>query len=222
MTHFGEQGYEAPVDGPARQETVLDVGTQRVARVYAEAMLRAAEKHRQVDELLEELETLVGPIFNTDPQFEAFLCSGVIGRDRKAGVIRSVFEGRASELLINLLLVLNDHERLELLRPIAAAYRELRDARSGRIRVQVRSAAPMLDDQQDRLRQQLREAFQKEPVLDKEIDPELIGGMVVRVDDWVYDRSVRAELEDIRNQLIARSSYEIQSRRDRFRSPDGD
>jgi F-type H+-transporting ATPase subunit delta len=232
MTHFGGKPEGQPVntgrdarpalDEPARFETVLDVDTQRIARVYAEALYRAAAKRNQVDELLDELESLTGQLFKAHPQFEAFLASGVIGRDRKAGVIRSAFANRASELLLHFLLVLNDHERLDVLQPIVTAYRDLRDEKAGRLHIQVRSAVPLPDEQRERLRQELREAFDKEPVLETETDAELIGGMVVRVDDWVYDHSVRTQLETIRNQLIARSSYEIQSRRDRFGSPDGD
>ena len=50
------------------------------------------------------------------------------------------------------------------------------------------------------------------------VDPDLLGGMVVWVGDWLYDASVRSRLESIRNQLIERSSHEIQSGRDRFSS----
>jgi F-type H+-transporting ATPase subunit delta len=73
--------------------------------------------------------------------------------------------------------------------------------------VDVRAASPLGDEQQERLRQELREKFKREPILSVRIDPELLGGLVVRVDDWVYDGSVRARLERIRNQLLSRSSY---------------
>jgi F-type H+-transporting ATPase subunit delta len=205
-----------------RIETVLDPSARRVARVYSEALFGAAAKQNQVEELLEELDALVGRVFKADPQFEVFLSSSAIDRPTKAAAIRRAFEGRASDLLLNTLLVLNDHERLELLRAIVATYRELRDQQAGRMRVHIRSAVPLPDDQRQRLQQQLRQQFQKEPILDEQVDPELLGGLVVRVGDWLYDGSVRSELVDIRNQIIARSSYEIQSRRDRFSSRNGD
>ena len=61
-------------------------------------------------------------------------------------------------------------------------------------------------------------AYGKEPVLHTRVDPDLLGGLVVRVGDWLYDASVRTRLADIRDQVIQRSSHEIQSGRDRFRS----
>jgi F-type H+-transporting ATPase subunit delta len=197
-------------------EPIADVSAQRVARVYAEALLNAADKQKQSDEVVEALESLIRDLFQAEPQLEAFLTSSAIGRERKAQLIDKVFESRASDLFVNFLKVLNRHERLNLLRPILAAAKELRDERAKRIRVQVRSAVPLANDQENRLRQQLRDALKLEPVLQTQVDPELLGGMMVRVGDWLYDASVRARLESIRNQLIERSSHEIQSGRDRF------
>jgi F-type H+-transporting ATPase subunit delta len=206
MSGNGEQDFEYHAD----------VSAQRVARVYAEALLNTAEKRGEADAVLEQLDSLVGDVFRADPQFEAFLASGAIGRDKKAGVLRAVFEHRASELFFNFLMVVNHHDRLELLRPILATYRALRDRRARRMRVKVRSAQPLPEDQRNRLHQELHDTFHLEPVLDVEVDPDLLGGMVVRVGDWVYDASVRSQLETIRNQIIERSSHEIQSGRNRF------
>ncbi|HLJ93616.1 MAG TPA: ATP synthase F1 subunit delta [Gemmataceae bacterium] len=212
---------DARADRAPLHPTVLDVGTQRVAKVYAEAILRAAQASNQGDEILEEFESLVKDVLPADPRWEAFLSSGVIGQHAKAQALRSVFSSRASPLFVQALLVLNDHGRLNLLRPIVAACRELRDQQAGRMRVQVRSAIPLPDDQHAQLLQQLRQTFHKEPLLEVQVDHDLLGGMVVQVGDWLYDHSVRTQLESLRDQIIARSSYEIQSGRDRFCTTDG-
>jgi len=201
---------------------IADVGVQRVARVYAEALLNAADKRGESEAVLEELAALVFNVFKANPPFETFLSSGVIGPKRKTEVLRSVFQHRASELFVNFLMVLNEHDRLDLLRPILASARELRDQRVRRMRVRVRSAVPLPDDQRERLQKELHESFQLEPLLEVDSDADLIGGLVVHVGDWLYDASVRTRLDNLRNQLIASSSYEIQSRRDRFSSANGD
>jgi F-type H+-transporting ATPase subunit delta len=202
-------------------ETVVSVDTQRVAKLYAEALYGAAEQRGQAQEVLDELQSLVSDVFKANPQIEAFLTSVIVGRDRKADLIKNGFANRASETLINFLFVLNNHERLDLLRPILAAYRELYDQKAGRIHVQVRTAQPLPDDQRESLHRELKKAFQKEPILETKVDPDLLGGLVVQVDDWLYDASVRSSLETLRNQIIERSSHEIQSGRDRFSSRNG-
>ena len=199
----------------------MDVGAQRVGKVYAEALLNAAEKRNVAQEVLEELDSFVNDLFRRDPQFETFLGSSAIGRDRKKEVIEKTFAGKADETFVNFLLVLNQHERLDMLRAIHLAYHDLYDTRAGRLRVNVISAVPLSDDQAEAVRREIRARYNKEPVLHTRIDPDLIAGMIVQVGDWKLDSSIKSRLQNIREQLIESGSYEIQSRRDRFSSPDG-
>ena len=68
---------------PTRHRTVLDEDDRHVARVYAEALYGAAEKQGRVDEVLGELDGLVGEVFRREPVLELLLASPSIGRDRK-------------------------------------------------------------------------------------------------------------------------------------------
>jgi F-type H+-transporting ATPase subunit delta len=212
----------SPTGEPQPFDYHADVSAQRIAKVYAEALLNAAEKRQDADAVADQLDSLIDDVFKADSEFEKFLASGAVGRNQKAELLRRLFGQRAGELFLNFLMVLNDHERLDLLRPIRHAFRDLRDERARRMRVRVRSAVPLAEDQRQRLVRELHETFHLEPVLEPEVDPALLGGMVVRVGDWVYDASIRTRLQTIRNQIIARSSYEIQSGRNRFSSPVGD
>lgn len=193
-----------------------DVEARRVARVYAEAMLAAAEKSGRSEEVLEELDSLITDVLQSRPEFEQFLTNPVIGRDRKHQALEDVFKGRASDLFLNFLTVLNHHDRLDILRPILLESVTLLDAMRHRRHVVVRTAVPLPDDQRARLLHELRQVMKLEPKLLTIVDPDLIGGMTVRVGDWLYDASVNTRLNTIRNQLFASSSHEIQTRRDRF------
>jgi len=200
------------------QATTADVNAWRIAKVYAEALFRAGEKHNQTEALLEELDSLIKDVFRASPDLENFLANRSIGREAKAPVIDKVLQGRANPMLIDFLQVLNRHERLDLLREIAASFRELGDQKAKRVRVTVKTAVALPDDQRERLLAQLRENMRQEPVLELQVDPSLLGGMVVQAGDWLFDSSVRSRLDSLRNQLIERSSHEIQSRRDHFSS----
>src|SRR5438067_7553540 len=162
---------------PPRHETVFDDATQHVARVYAEALWNAAQKDGRTAEILEDLDALVNEVFPRDSYLEAFLTSRAVGRERKANALRAAFQGRASDLFLNFLLVLNEHDRLDALRAIAAAAREVNEQRTGKVRVQVRSAVALADDQQQRLREELQTTFGRDPVLETRVDPELLGGL---------------------------------------------
>jgi F-type H+-transporting ATPase subunit delta len=192
-----------------------------IGRVYAEALLNAAEKQNAVDDVQGELHELVREVFRRDPQIEEFLASGIISEEHKEHALKDSFKDRVHPLLYNFLMVLCRHGRLALLRAIDAEFNRIFNQRQRRISVRVRSAVPLNDDQLGRLKSDLHKTFQLEPMLDVQIDPGLLGGLVVRVGDWLFDHSVRTELQNLRRQLIAQSNFQIQTKGKRF-SSDGE
>ena len=115
---------------------------------------------------------------------------------------------------------LNDHDRLDLIRSIRRVAHETDDERRGRLRVLVQSAVSLPDNVRGAIVDQVRSVFQLEPVLEARVQPELLGGLKVRIGDIQVDATVRSYLDNMNKQILARSSHEIQSRRDRFSSAD--
>ena len=191
---------------------------RRIGRVYAEALLAVAEKRGQAEDVGRELRDLVSQVYARDPEIEATLSSPVVKRSAKAPVLEHAFKNNVSEPVFNLLNVLNAKDRLSLVRHVAAAFGDLLDERAKRVRVSVRSAVPLTDEQTEQLKQAIGQATGLDPVIRAQVDESLLGGMIVQVGDQVFDSSVRNRIEAIRTQLLARSSYEIQTGRDRFSS----
>jgi len=200
---------------------IADVQSLEVARVYAEALLNAAEKAGQAEEVLAEFEALLQTIEAPRSVVRKFLASGVISRETRGEAIRKAFDGRAHPILVDFLLVVNDHERMPLLPAILFEARELRDRRARRLPVHVTSAMPLPDDQLEGIKDAVRKRLRWEPLLETKIDPELLGGVQLRIGDWLFDSSIRTQLNEMRKELIERSSHEIQSGRDRFSSANG-
>jgi F-type H+-transporting ATPase subunit delta len=194
-----------------------NVGAQGIARTYAEALFAAAEKAGTVDDVCEEFLALLDA-FNQRPDLEVFLSGAAVGRDARATALDHVFKDKASQTFYAFLQVLNGHERLELIRPVARALRDLADEKARRIRVYVTSAVPMGEDQLTNIRSLLEEKMALKPVMVASVDPSLLGGMKVRVGDLQYDGSVKTRIDNLRNQILEASSHEIQSRRDRLSS----
>src|SRR5262245_31393448 len=101
---------------PSFQERVrsllADVSAQRVARVYAEALLNAAAERGKEQEVVKALDELLETHANQD--VAAFFLSGTIGRNQRRETIQTVFGGRLEPMLVDFLHVLNDHERLDI------------------------------------------------------------------------------------------------------------
>lgn len=193
-------------------------GARRLASIYADALLGAAEKKNLVDAIGEELRGIVRDVLSGNPRIEQLFASPIVRRSLKEPLLARAFQGKVDEILFDFLIVLNRHDRLSLLRQVQSAYAEHCDKRAKRVRVVVRSAVALDDKQKQTLRDKLQAALLKEPILDARIDPELLGGMVVQVGDDVYDATLRTRIENLRKQLQASSSHEIQVGRDRFSS----
>jgi F-type H+-transporting ATPase subunit delta len=187
-----------------------DERDREIGRLYAEAILHVAEEKAQAEELLEELNGLV-EYLDGNPELDRFLASPMVEAEPREKVIEQAFRGRASDLLLDSLLVVNRKGRLGALRAIAAAYRaELRDVR-GWVDVNVRTAVPLTADLRQRLEQTLATATGRKPTLIEKVDPAVIGGLVVEVEGRKIDASVASRLHDLSAALLARASREIHS-----------
>jgi F-type H+-transporting ATPase subunit delta len=210
-----ENGQSGSIETLAGEE---GSGARRLAGVYAEALLNAAEKREMVDAVGDELIAIAQEVFVANPRVEQLFASPIVKRSSKEPLLAQAFQGKISDLLFDFLLVLNRKDRLSLLGQVSAAYRAIVDKRAKRVRVLVRSAAPLDEAQRATLQNTMQAALHKEPILDVRIDPELLGGMVVQVGDDVFDASVSTRIQTLRKHLQASSSHEIQVGRDRFSS----
>ncbi|MCS7022213.1 MAG: ATP synthase F1 subunit delta [Gemmataceae bacterium] len=188
----------------------------RLPRIYAEALLAAADSQQLAPAVADDLDALLQEVFPNVEGLEAFLASPAVSRRRKDELIVQLFEGKATPLFVDFLRLLNNKDRLGLLRPAVLAYWTLLEQRAGRRRVVVESAAPLENGSVQALADALRPLVQGTPVLLVRLRPELIGGVIVRIGDRVFDTSIRTRLHSFCHQLLARGSHEIQNRRDRF------
>jgi F-type H+-transporting ATPase subunit delta len=136
-------------------------------------------------------------------------------------MIEKTFGGRASPLFLNFLKVVAEHGRLDVLRDIRRMTHLLFDEMRHRVRIKVTTAAPLDEDLAARISETLRGILGQQPRLEQAVDPSLIGGLVLRVGDKIFDGSVATRLARVREQMITRSVHEIQRRRDRFSNSAG-
>jgi F-type H+-transporting ATPase subunit delta len=208
-------------DAEYAAEFAPDVGAEQVAAVYAEALFVASDEAAAADAVLAEFDSLVADVLTAQPKFEEVLASALISHDEKVGILDRTLGSSASPLMLNFLKVVSRHGRLDCLRAIHHQLHAVYDKARGRVPVELITAAPVSEAEALTLAKTLGGVIPGEPVIRRRIDPELIGGAVVRVGDTVYDGSIARRLENVRQQMIDRSAHEIQSRRDRFSNPAG-
>jgi F-type H+-transporting ATPase subunit delta len=172
------------------------------AVAYAQAMLELANESHSADSVGTELRDL-RQIVETDPQFAQVVSDPAIGNDERDRFLRKVFEGRASQVVLNFLLLLNEKSKLVLLAGISGAYDDLLEKQQGKVEVDVTTAQDLSADQIETVRQKISEALGRTAVVHQYLDPSIIGGLILRVQDQLIDGSVRAQLSAMRNRLLA-------------------
>ena len=174
---------------------------ETVAREYAETLFALAERHEGLEAFGRGIDLLVG-LLEKGADFKLFLETPSIDAESKKTLVRRVFERELPEQLVNFLLVTIDKRRQRLLGKIAEHYRALVDEKEGRVHVEVTLARPMDDPSLQLLTRKLSELLGVTAVPHVRVRSEILGGVVVRTGDTIYDGSVRRQLDGMRRQLL--------------------
>lgn len=173
-----------------------------IARNYAEALFELGDRQGRVEEYGEALDE-VARLLDESPEFRLFLDTPRVEAAKKKEVVRTAFEGRAPEHVLNFLLLVLDKRRHRLLGAIAGEYRRLLDERLGRAHVEVSVARPIDGGEEAHIAERLSAILGRTAIPHVRVDPALIGGIVFRSGDTIFDGSVRRRLQRMRQRLMA-------------------
>jgi F-type H+-transporting ATPase subunit delta len=194
----------------------FDPGQEQIGTVYAKALVAAAEKSGQSDQVVEELEEIVSEVFDKLPQVAAALTSPRLKHEEKLLMLDKAFGGKVSTTTLNFLKVLSRHGRMGSIRATARSARKLLNESRNRVEVEVRTAAPLSNPLREAISTKLAAMLGREVVLNTTVDPELLGGVVVRVGDTLYDGSLSSKLLTMRSQAIERTAARFRDSLNKF------
>ena len=100
-----------------------------------------------------------------------------------------------------------ERKKLKLLPKIAESYQELLFAHNGIVEIKVVSAVELTAEQKNKLADKIRSSYKKEFLFEYEVDKDLIGGVVIYLEDRVIDSSVKGMLQRLKENLLAKSSH---------------
>lgn len=165
-----------------------------IARRYATALLEAASAAGNLDRVRADL-AFVRSTLAAQPEARAFFVSPRINPGAKKNVIQSLFGGRVERTTMSFLTVLVDRRRESYLDEIADSLEHLANLASGLTEAEIRTAVPMDATWQARFVENLQAKLGRRLAATFRVDPDLRGGVVVRIGDTVYDGSIKRRLE---------------------------
>lgn len=173
------------------------------AETYAEAIFQLAAAESAVGDVLAELRA-ANELLAGQPEYVHWLAGPLASDDERSRLVEQAFRGRVSDLTCDTLAVVARRGRLGLLGMIVEQLDAMHNAALGRKAVTVTTAESMDDATRQQVRDELTKLLGAEPIMETTVDPSLIGGVVVRVGDKVFDASVRGRLERLSKDLIRR------------------
>lgn len=173
-----------------------------LARPYAKAAFDFAVKHNQVQQWSECLQILAQAV--TDKRVEALIKNPKVQNNQILKFFESVVPEKNNQYINNFLKLLVYYGRLLALKSIAILFEAFRALKEQKVIANVTSAQPMSEQQQQQLQQALAKRFDKEVVVDYQLDKNLIGGAIIRIGDTVIDGSVQGKLHRLTQHLEMR------------------
>lgn len=183
------------------------MGPTIIARNYAETLLALATRHggdAAVDEYGAAIEE-VAELLRREPLVRDFLESPRVNVEAKKQAIRASFGGRVPDLFLRFLLVVVEKRRQALLQEIAEQYLQLVDEVRGRARAEITLAREPDEALRSDIVTSLQRRLGREVIATFQVDPAILGGMVVRVGGETLDGSIRRRAVGLRRRLLAAS-----------------
>ncbi len=171
-----------------------------VSKRYASALFEVAFEEENYEEVGNQLDFILG-CFKEEPQLPQLFESPLITVDEKKDVLSAIFKEKVNPEIFNFLRIIIDKGRESYIEGIINEYGNLVDAANNKMDAVVITAVPM--DQQDILKLQanLSMSSGKNIQLQNQVDPEIIGGALVKISDKVIDGSVKNRLAKLEEEL---------------------
>ncbi len=175
---------------------------QELIRGYAQALLAVGEAEGELDATVDQLYAF-GKAMQREGRLREALIDPGLPVENKRGLIADVLGERANPNVLNAVAFLLEQGRARELPDILEVVAELAAERRQHAVAEVRSAVPLSAEQRERLAQALSEASGRTVEVKVVVDPAVIGGLVARIGDEVFDGSVRTRLAEARDHLVS-------------------
>lgn len=176
---------------------------KRVSVRYARAVFQTALQANLIDVVYNDF-LIINKLFKESRQFRTMSISPVFQNWKKKKIYDEVFgDGKVSKLALDFLLLLIDKRRAELIPSIVFQFIILYNLEHNRLPLEITSAHELTDNIKAKLEQKITSIFNKTIFPEYKINPAIKGGILVKIDDWVYDASIQHQLSILYKELSA-------------------
>ena len=171
-------------------------------KIYADSLIQTGKDGAMnFDDILKDLNT-IKEITSQSEDLVQVMENPAIADNTKYEIIDSVFSNQVNDKIINFLKVLIDKKRFQELDNIIQAYSDELDKINNIKRFEVISAVELSEEQTKKLTEKLQNKLQKNVIISRTLNKDIIGGLVIKIDDDVIDNSLKNKLENLSKNII--------------------
>lgn len=174
---------------------------EKVASRYAQALLDLSVEQKIADEVSADMKLVIS-LCSQNSDFAAFLRSPIVAKHEKSAIFQALFDGKVTPLSARLFQLVSEKSRENILPDIAQSFVQLYKKYKGVLEVRITSATPLEQKVIDKIAEKVQQVLRGTTELQTDIDPSLLGGFVVRVDDQQIDASVAHQLGRMKHVLL--------------------
>lgn len=174
----------------------------RVSKRYAKALFALAKEEQSLDNVAKDLNR-IQRLLKENNDFGNFIVNPIVGSVKQTQLINNVFQGQLSTLTMNFLYLLCEKKRLSILPEVIIQFTEILRMYKNEILTEVISAAILEEGQLSAITKNVEQMTNKKVVLETRQDSSLLGGFLVKIDDFIIDNSVRNQLYKLREKMVS-------------------
>ena len=172
-----------------------------VSNVYGDALFELAQESSKLDQYLEETIGVI-EVLDKNPEFSQMMNHPKINKEEKLEIIESVFKGRVSDEMVGLLRMLEEKDHSKETKEVLTYFVDRVYEYKNIGKAKVTTAIELTDTQKKEVENRLLQTTSYVSFnIDYEVDPELIGGMVIRIKDRVVDSSIKTQISKLSREL---------------------
>jgi F-type H+-transporting ATPase subunit delta len=172
---------------------------EEIAQVYSRALFEVAKEHGALDEIREQLDQFADAL-HENRDLAIFFFSPYLSTAEKNEGLRRAIEG-AEPRFLNFLEALIERHRMPAIFRIRDTFNQLWEEEHRRLRVEVTTAVPLDESIVKEIGERIGEQTDHEIDLSSHVDPDILGGIVLRVGNFILDASIQNRLNQLRKQV---------------------
>lgn len=172
----------------------------KATRRYSLALYGLAEERGKIKEVSNDIH-LILDLMKSNHDLELFFASPVIPKNKKLQIVKEVFSGKVSDLIMTFINLLVNRGRSNLTKETFGDFLRLKNEREGIVNVQVKTSVELDDKEKELLKNKIDTFTTLKSNLSFELDKTIIGGFVAKINDTILDASIKRQLENLRKRF---------------------